>query len=83
MALTGPSVAPFRCGPSSRSAAMTTGADRQLPASRKSSKKKPALDPGACEGLPAFNKPLVIEVATSLQFNPINGLDAARLGFGD
>jgi uncharacterized protein (TIGR04255 family) len=30
--------------------------------------------------LPAFDKPPVVEVAASLQFAPIDGLDAARLG---
>ena len=60
---------------------MTDGADRLLPSSSESRPPFPATNTAALEGdLPAFDKPPVIEVAASLQFDPIEDLHAVRLG---
>jgi uncharacterized protein (TIGR04255 family) len=65
----------------SQSLAMTNGADRPLPVSPESSATDPATDDTALDrDLPAFTKPPVVEVAASLQFEPVDGLHPVRLG---
>lgn len=60
---------------------MTNGANSPLPSTRESPLPGPVADLAAlARDLPAFEKPPVVEVAASLQFDPIESLHAMRLG---
>ena len=60
---------------------MTNGADHPLSWSPETPAVYPGTDASSSDqGLPDFAKPPVIEVAASLQFDPIEGLDAMRFG---